>query len=145
MQSQPKESRKNALRRTTNARDIPFASLVPSPLPDPGEALMLSLTFCGPVEFSQLRAQQKQKEGRSERLKSVPKAPHCLRLQTPQETLSTGLWIHKCFSFQTGSHAQPAMERFSSVTLLNSPQTNHFEFAIISWWDSDEAPTKITE
>lgn len=144
-QSQPEETRKNELRRTTNVRDILFASLVPSPLPDPGEALMFSLTFCGPAEFSQLWAQQKQKEGRSERLKSVPKAPHCLRPQTRQETLSTGLWIHNCFSFQISSHTQPAMEWFSSVPLLNSPQTNHFEFAIISWCDSDDAPTKTTE
>ena len=54
-------------------RDILSASLVPSPLPDPGEALMFSRTFCGPVEFSQLLAQQKQKGGKSGRLNGVPK------------------------------------------------------------------------
>ena len=106
---------------------------------------MFSRTFCGPVEFSQLWAQQKQKGGKSERLNGVPKALTDWGPQTPQETLSTGLWSHNYFSFQISSHAQPAMEWFSSVSLLNSPQTNHFEFAIISWWDSDDALMKITQ
>lgn len=48
-----------------------------------------------------------------------------------QGTLSTGLWIHHCCSFQISSHAHPATLH---STLLQSPTLSFLSF---SWWDPE--------